>query len=160
MEAFSIMSNRDLLKDEYFKLQDQYEEYDSRALQIKGWIGAGSVAGLAIGLDPASSDSGTIWIVISAISACFWYLEARWKLFQYALRGRIKLIEAYFRSGNDQLKDSNSEPAPLQIYESWFENYRISLRALFVAGGQSFVQLPYSLIILICFVLYLRDTLM
>jgi hypothetical protein len=154
------MNNRDFLKDEYFKLQDQYEEYDSRALQIKGWIGAGSVAGLAIGLNPDNSDGGIVWILISAISACFWYLEAKWKLFQYALRGRIKLIEAYFRSGNGQLKDSDNEPAPLQIYESWFEYYDSSLRSLFWAAGQSFVHLPYSLIILICLVMYLRDILM
>jgi len=77
--AFSIMSNRDFLKDEYFKLQDQYEAFDSRALQI---------------------------------------------------------------------------------YESWFEYYDSSLRSLFWAAGQTFVHLPYSLIILICLILFLRDTLM
>ena len=153
------MDVRDYLKDEYFKLQDQYEEYDSRALQIKGWIGAGSVAGLAIGLDPTKSGSGLIWIVISAIAACFWYLEARWKLFQYALRGRIRLIEEYFRSGAGTSGRPTKAPEPLQMYKSWFENYNSSFQSLRWAALQSFVHLPYSLIILICTGLFLRDVL-
>ena len=67
---------RDYLKEEYFKLQDQYEDYDRRALHIKGWIGAGAIAAIAIGLEPGKSEGGLIWVFISVLSACFWYLEA------------------------------------------------------------------------------------
>nr|VFK13444.1 MAG: hypothetical protein BECKLFY1418C_GA0070996_100343 [Candidatus Kentron sp. LFY] len=51
---------RDYLKEEYFKLQDQYEDYDRRALSIKGWIGAGATAGIAIGFDSEKSNSSMI----------------------------------------------------------------------------------------------------
>lgn len=77
---------RDYLKEEYFMLQDQYEGYDQRALQIKGWVGAGAIAGMAIGLDPNKSLDGLLWIVIALLSGCFWYLEAKWKVFQYAFK--------------------------------------------------------------------------
>ena len=150
------MSTNDLLKEEYFKLQDQYEEYDSRALQIKGWIGAGSIAGLAIGLDRADAGDGFVWLIIASIAACFWYLETKWKLFQYALRGRIRQIEEHFREAGRQSDVSRREPVPLQIYESWFDNYDSSFRAIRTAALQGFVHLPYSLIIALCLYLYFR----
>ncbi len=157
---------RDYLKEEYFKLQDQYEDYDKRALQIKGWIGAGSIAGIAIGLDPGKSANGLIWILISILSGCFWYLEAKWKVFQYAISDRIRMIEAYFRDEESILvKDLK----PLQIYHWWFKSYskdkplypyeestrpRLKVSRLWSAGTQGFVMLPYSLIILMCSVLF------
>jgi len=50
------------LKDEYLKLQDQYEDYDRRALMIKGWVGAGAIAAVALvpmhrGYDSLSGDT-------------------------------------------------------------------------------------------------------
>lgn len=154
----------EFLKDEYFKLQDQYEEYDRRALVIKGWISAGSITAIAIGLDPEKSGQGAIWWAIAGMALCFWYLETKWKMFQYALRDRIRLIEAYFRKDPDVLvKDLN----PLQIYSSWFKSYRDDepiyayekeknirpkkyFLRFFTAGFQAFVLLPYALIIAIC----------
>src|ERR1700761_1584350 len=101
------------LKDEYLKLQDQYEDYDRRSLTIKGWISAAAVAGMALGLDHAKNPHGEIWLVIAVIAACIWYLEGRWKMFQYGLRDRIRMIEAFFRDDPDILFKN---PPPFQIY--------------------------------------------
>lgn len=154
---------RDYLKEEYFKLQDQYEDYDRRALQIKGWVGAGAIAGIAIGLDPTKSGSGLIWFFIAILSTCFWYLEAKWKVFQYATSDRIRIIEAYFRGDNEILfKDLK----PLQIYHWWYKSYlkdapiyqyendyrHKSLKfRIKKAAFQDYVMLPYLLIIFACF---------
>lgn len=141
------MTDEELLKAEYLKLQDLYEIYDQRALQIKGWIGAGSIAGIAIGLDRGDTSGGLVWLLISAVCACFWYLETKWKLFQYAFRGRIEVIEEYFRGGR------KSDIAPLQIYSDWFEHYDSSWRSIRRAAFQGFVSQPYVLIIGICVLL-------
>ena len=155
------------LKEEYFKLQDQYEDYDRRALQIKGWIGAGALAGLALGLDSDTSANGMTWLVIASVSLCFWYLEAVWKLFQYSISDRIRVIEAHFRNDDDVIIKN---PDPLQIYNWWFRSYsrdepiypyeesfrpQTKVRRLLSAGMQPFVQLPYSLIIVICGLLFI-----
>ena len=153
---------KDYLKEEYFKLQDQYEDFDRRALQIKGWIGAGAIAGMAIGFDSGKSGDGAIWVLIAIMAGCFWYLEAKWKVFQYSLAGRIRMIEALFRGDEGILIE---ETKPLQMYCWWFESYRegipiypcekgkrpekekISLRE---AAFQGFVMMPYALIVVIC----------
>ncbi|MCA9176527.1 MAG: hypothetical protein KDB14_18695 [Planctomycetales bacterium] len=163
------MADRDdQLRDEYFKLQDQYEDYDRRALQIKGWIGAGSLAAFAIGLDPGNSAGGLIWLIIAIMCSCFWYLEAKWKLFQYALADRIRILEAHFRADPDVMV---KDPEPFQIYSWWFRSYvkdepiflyekergyrpRSRAQRLLGAARQSFVHLPYSLIIGLSIALY------
>ncbi|MCZ8119214.1 MAG: hypothetical protein O9295_14425 [Microcystis sp. LE18-22.4A] len=155
------------LKDEYFKLQDQYEDYDRRALQIKGWISAGSIAGFAIEINSKTYNSPTL-LIIATISLCFWYLESMWKMFQYSIIDRIRIIEAHFRNDQEILIKN---PAPLQIYNWWFRSFskdepiysyekhrpRSKLIRLWAAGKQTFVHLPYSLIILICIALYLVE---
>src|SRR4051794_13163635 len=85
-------------KDEYFKLQDQYEVFDQRSLQIKGWIASAAVAGVALGFDKAGRK---VWIVVAVIAACVWLLEAFWKMFQYGFRDRIRTLEGYFRGLKD-----------------------------------------------------------
>ena len=162
---------RDYLKEEYLKLQDQYEDYDRRALQIKGWIGAGALAGIAIGFDQQKSGSGLIWILIAVLSGCFWYLEAKWKVFQYAIADRIRIIEAYFRGENDLLINKLE---PLQIYHWWFKSYKEDTpiyeyerafrpkplgQRIKKAAFHDFVMLPYLLIILICLVMLLFELL-
>lgn len=154
------------LKDEYLKLQDQYEDYDRRALQIKGWISAASVAGFALGIDAGKNVEPRTLIVIALIALCFWYLEAVWKTFQYAISDRIRIIEAHFRNDKDILFQ---DPVPFQIYHWWYHSYAndepiylyekasrptSQRRRFWNAASQSFVHLPYSLIIGICFSLY------
>jgi hypothetical protein len=155
------------LKDEYLKLQDQYEDYDRRALQIKGWISAASIAGFALGIDPNKNIDDRTLLIVALFSACFWYLEATWKTFQYAISDRIRILEAHFRGDAEVLV---KDPRPFQIYHWWFLSYskdapiypyeskfRPSRRYIRIlrAAGQPFVHLPYSLIIVICLGLYL-----
>lgn len=159
-------SSNDYLKEEYFKLQDQYEDYDRRALQIKGWIGGGTIAALALGLNTEAYQKGILFI-ISIVALCFWYLETKWKLFQYSLSDRIRIIEAHFRD-DDQILVKFKNPKPLQIYHWWFKTYsndepiftyekknrpRSFAKRYLSAGLQTFVHLPYSLIIIICIAL-------
>lgn len=161
--------NDAFLKDEYLKLQDQYEDYDRRALLIKGWIGAGSVAGFALGTNADKHITLLTLVSIALIACCFWYLEAKWKTFQYAISDRIRLIEAYFRKDPDVLF---KDPAPLQIYSWWFKSYSndepiyeyersyrpVNHRTrLKNAAFQDFVHLPYSLIIALCILMGLIE---
>lgn len=159
-------ANDAFLKDEYLKLQDQYEDYDRRALQIKGWVSAAAIAGFALGIDANKQIESRTLLVISSFALCFWYLEAVWKTFQYAISDRIRILEAYFRGDTAILI---TDPKPFQIYHWWFKSYMYDQpiypyeaehrpskkNARFVnAAVQSFVHLPYSLIILICLGLY------
>lgn len=91
-----------------------------------------------------------------------------WKMFQYSIIDRIRIIEAHFRNDQEILIKN---PAPLQIYNWWFRSFskdepiysyekhrpRSKLIRLWAAGKQTFVHLPYSLIILICIALYLVE---
>ena len=137
------------LRDEYLKLQDQYEDYDRRALQIKGWLAAASITGFVLGTDQSKGVSTLTFVAIALMAVCFWYLEATWKTFQYAISERIRVIEKYFQSGENP-------PFPFQIYHFWFRAYskgrRRQIITLWKAGRQPFVHLPYSLIIFLCFI--------
>jgi hypothetical protein len=112
---------RELLKEEYFFLQGQYEDFDRRSLSIKGWISGGAAAALALGVNGTGDSPRYVAIIIIAITASVWWLEVTWKLFQGALRDRIRLIEAYFRSDEDIF---DKRPSPLQIYHAWFRSFR------------------------------------
>ncbi len=94
---------RSFLKDEYLLLQNQYEDFDRRSLTIKGWIGSGAAASLALSFNSTSRYAFLVPIFVAVIAAVFWYLEASWKMFQYALSDRIRIIEAYFREDPDIL---------------------------------------------------------
>ena len=128
-----------LLRDEYLKLQDYYEDFDKRSLTIKGWVSAGAGAAVALGLE---KDRPVVWVFIAAIALAFWYLEARWKMFQYAHAHRIRELEAYFR-------DPDSPVPPMQIYQKWFDGYAKlpKLQQFIHAFLLDFVMLPYVLII-------------
>jgi hypothetical protein len=159
----------EFLRDEYLKLQDQYEDYDRRALQIKSWIGTAAIAGFALGTDVTKHIDSRTLLIIASIASCFWYLEAVWKTFQYAITDRIRIIEAHFRRDEDILF---KDPKPFQIYHWWFKSYAEDppifpyetkyrpsrkRKRFWDAACQSFVHLPYSLIVAICLGLYLWD---
>jgi hypothetical protein len=155
---------RSLLKDEYLFLQSQYEDFDRRSLTIKGCISTGTIAAIAIAFNSSYRHAYIVPIMVALISAVFWYLEAYWKLFQYALADRIGIIEAYFRDDQYILVRN---PAPFQIYDWWFRSYndepiyeyektnnsgwpaRPASHALRLrrAALQRFVYLPYMVII-------------
>jgi hypothetical protein len=143
-------------RDEYFKLQDQYEDFDRRSLQIKGWIGSAAVAGVALNLEKGGPK---VWIAVAVVAASIWLLEAFWKMFQYGFRDRIRVLEGYFRS------EPNANPiAPFQIYHWWFQTHvddapiypdeqgrpQPYLWRFAKAMAHPFVFLPYLPIIVMC----------
>lgn len=156
---------RGFLKDEYLFLQGQYEDFDRRSITIKGWITSGSIVGLALSIDKTYLVSIYVPVAMIIISLMIWYLEATWKLFQYALADRIRIIEAYFRNDQDIIVKN---PDPFQIYNYWFRSYsndepiyeyerkrkniswnrpRSRTRRLMATAFQRFVHLPYSVIV-------------
>jgi hypothetical protein len=148
------------LKEEYLFLQGQYEDFDKRALQIKGWVSAGSIAGLAAAFAP-KHPSLFIPIAVAIIVGFVWYLEAYWRTFQYAFQDRIKIIEAHFR-GDPKiiLKD----PVPFQIYDSWYKSYKKNEpiyvdepprikelnKRIWLAARHRYVYFPYVPIMILC----------
>ena len=143
MPDLNQQQRSDYLRDEYLMLQSQYEDYDNRSLTIKGWVTGGAL--VASGLTVSVEHSWIVPLFIGVVVISIWYLEACWKLFQYALRGRIKEIEAYFRGDADNL-------VPMQSYSVWFKSYSVGSRSqrLLTAGFQHFVCLPYLPIIIMC----------
>jgi hypothetical protein len=155
---------RSYLRDEYLLLQNQYEDFDKRSLTIKGWVSSGAIAALALSFSSSHKLAPVMPIIVALIVAVIWYLEAYWKLFQYALADRIRIIEAYFRNDPDILI---KKPDPFQIYHWWFRSYskdepiydyeregnlrpkRHSERLRRTALHR-FVYLPYSPILVLC----------
>jgi hypothetical protein len=146
---------RGFLKDEYLLLQNQYEDYDRRSLTIKGWVGTGAIAATALAFSTSYPAALVIPVFVFIFAAIFWYLEACWKLFQYAISDRIRVIEAHFRNDPDILIRN---PPPFQIYHFWYKSFtkdepifeyekafRPKSRAhrLFEAALQGFVMILY-----------------
>ncbi len=113
---------REFLRDEYLLLQNQYEDFDRRSLTIKGWAATGAIAGSALGLNAPTKIAFFVPIYVAIIAIVFWSIEAAWKVFQYALNDRIRIIEAYFR-GEEEILLEFKDPMPFQIYHSWFRAF-------------------------------------
>jgi hypothetical protein len=155
---------RGYLKEEYLFLQSQYEDYDRRSLVIKGWVAGGAIAALALAFNSSYKLAILLPVMTAVIVASVWYLEAHWKLFQYALADRIRVIEAYFRSDADILI---KKPHPFQIYNWWYKSYsrdepiyeyeknsgkrpQSHFARLIAAASQKFVCIPYLPILVLC----------
>ncbi len=80
----------DLLKLEYFFLQNTIEDYKKQIWVIKalGITGTGAVIGLAL-----QRKQGLIALIVCAILLFFWVLESQWKHFQRGFYPRIAEIE-------------------------------------------------------------------
>lgn len=116
MREFQETDRQSLLKEEYFRLQEDFEDYDKRTLSIKGWVAAGSVVAVAQATNSKLLAPDLIFF-LAVITASIWVLEATWKMFQQGFAGRIRTLEAYFRGDPTAVDPS---PTPLQIYHSWF----------------------------------------
>ena len=101
-----------LLAQEYFRLQEAVEAFDSRALTIKAWSVTFSAAGLGL----AYEQKTPVLLLIAAGSAlAFWLVEAMWKVSQQSYYQRIRAIEAHFRG--------DKATVPLQIAASWHRSF-------------------------------------
>jgi hypothetical protein len=81
---------RELLKEEYFFLQNAIEDYNKQIWAIKalGISGTGAVIALTVQLK-----LGTVAYLGCAIPLFFWLLESQWKHFQRGFYPRVVEIE-------------------------------------------------------------------
>lgn len=150
------------LKEEYLFLQAQYEDYDRRSLMIKSWVATGAIAGLALSFNSTNQLVAIVPVFVAIIVGVTWYLEACWKLFQYAFTDRIRIIEAYFRGEQDILIKTLN---PFQTYSWWYHTYfndepiydyekthrpKPRWRRRARAAFQPYVCLPYLPILILC----------
>ncbi len=135
---------RELLRDEYMKLQDIIESFDERVLTIKAWSVSFSFA--AIGA--AYAADGWPVLMLAGLSALlFWCIEGLWKTFQDAHYGRLYVLEDYF-AGN------SPPPAPLQIGRSWYARWKAGRnRKLLRVMTWPHVWLPHGVACLLALVL-------
>jgi hypothetical protein len=161
-DTMSEEQRRGYLKDEYLFLQGQYEDYDRRSLTIKGWVTSGAVAALALAFNASYQKAFMIPAMVAVMICVIWYLEAYWKLFQYALADRIRITEAYFRNDQDIFFKN---PQPFQIYHWWYKSFshdepifeyerktrpRSARIRMLKAAFHWFVMLPYLPLLLFC----------
>jgi hypothetical protein len=120
VRSFDERELRGYLKDEYLLLQDQYEDFDRRTITIKGWIGAGAFAALAVSFSISNKYAYIAPLLVAILACVFWYLEAHWKLFQQAAADRIRIIEAYFREDENVFVKN---PIPFQAFHQFYLSY-------------------------------------
>ncbi|MCE6073837.1 hypothetical protein [Agrobacterium vitis] len=101
------------LEEEYKFLVNRWDDYDRRALTIKGWVSAGALIGV-INIKPDTSHYIIITGLAIVISA--WFNEAIWKSWQHANQHRIHLLERYFRG------EDTPDLKPFQVHKSWGES--------------------------------------
>ncbi len=83
----------ELLKEEYFFVQNTIEDYNKQIWVIKalGITGTGAVLGLMI---QYKTNASAIALIGCAIPAFFWILESQWKHFQRGFYPRVYEIES------------------------------------------------------------------
>lgn len=136
------------LKEEYLLLQRFYEDYDARALTVKGW--SASIAIVALGAGFHSSKY--LWLFASAASLILWAVEAFWKSFQYLYSPRIVALEQAFRLG------TSTRMAPFQIYSSWFKAARDGGFKFFTNARLLIVAIPHGATCIAGLALFILET--
>lgn len=138
---YQLPPHCDWIKEEYFYLHGQIEEFDKKALQIKLW----SVTIALAGIGTAYWKEVPALLLLAALSAMlFWFLETQWKLFQQAHVYRIRTIEICLRKRAHDL-------VPLQINTFWEKCYQSKykkLSALYQVARWRSVWIPHGLIII------------
>jgi hypothetical protein len=133
------------LKDEYLLLQKTYEDFDLRALTIKGWSGTIGIAAIGGGF----YQSRFLWLFASGAALAFWLLEALWKTFQYCYGERIQELEEVFRTGR-------ADVSPFQVYGAWLISWRRSqIHQQFFNG---LIAVPHAVTFVVGLVLFLLET--
>ncbi|MEM6867876.1 MAG: hypothetical protein AAGD09_19745 [Cyanobacteria bacterium P01_F01_bin.56] len=105
----------DLLKDEYFFLQNTIEDYNKQIWVIKSLGITGTGAAIVLALQQKLS---LIALLGCALPIFFWVLESQWKHFQRGFYPRVAEIENHLLNEH-QLKS----PA---IYSSWSRSFKRS----------------------------------
>jgi hypothetical protein len=128
--------DQDFLRQEYFQLQKTVEDFDQRALTIKGWSVTASMAAIAA----AFTQSAPALFLLASVSALlFWIIEALWKVFQQAYYPRLREIEDYMRG-----VPSEGFSSP-DIVKSWSSAWRRTSLSRVMCWGH--VCLPHVAIV-------------
>jgi hypothetical protein len=108
-------SELDLLKQEYFFLQNTIEDYNKQIWVIKalGITGTGGVLALMLQQKPNAS---AIAIIGCSIPIFFWILESQWKHFQRGFYPRVYDIE-FLLTNTQGFKTPG-------IYSSWTHTHK------------------------------------
>ena len=136
----------ELLKSEYFKLQDYYESFDTKVQTVKGWSATVSIAAITVGF---SYKNEFIWLFAAVTALMFWFMDAKWKFFQYCYAPRIVEIENAFTA------DNFDTIIPLQIYFSWFKEWKSGKLKLKKIFFMKIVMLPYAYTVAVCLLLFI-----
>ena len=134
----------DLLKDEYIKLQQFYENIDGKGLTIKNWAITVALAAIGTGI----LYNKIVLLAGFAASLVFWYLEAHWRGLSYFFSVRIKDIELAFQNGKWK------QEVPLQVYATWSKAYEKEKDQTLKYMFKQTSFLPHVLIAIICLALY------
>lgn len=140
----------DLLKEEYFHIQNLVESFDSKALTIKAWSVTLSMTGIGI----SYMEDQPILLLLSGISALlFWFIETLWKTFQAAYYDRLELIEDYFAG---TITKGVSSP---RIHHAWSASWRPLKKPknFMTIMKWSHVMLPHALVALAGIGLFILD---
>lgn len=141
VNALTAHEKATLLKDEYLFLQEAYEDFDRRALQIKSWSITIYAASIGFALERGLPE---MWVLLLISSSLFWYIEATWKSFQYAHQKRMYVIEDYFSGEREE-----STIELLAITSSWMKRYAQNKRIIPRGSFQSFVMFPHVVAVII-----------
>lgn len=136
----------ELLKTEYFKLQDFFEGFDNKAQTIKGWNITICVAAIALGF---TYKTEYVWLLAAATAIVFWVMEGKWRVLQMSFIPRIEEIEVAFKN------DNFDKIIPLQItihrYHALLLNRKNTARQMFTR----ITMIPYLYTIIICLGLFI-----
>ena len=102
----------ELLKEEYFFLQNAIEDYNKQIWAIKALGITGTGAVIALGL---KQNLSTFALIGCSIPLFFWTLESQWKHFQRGFYPRVVEIERIFAQ--------NKLPGPA-IYGGWCNSFK------------------------------------
>ncbi len=105
----------DLLRQEYFFLQNTIEDYNKQIWVIKalGITGTGAILALML---QQKTNASAIAFIGSAIPLFFWILESQWKHFQHGFYPRVAEIESIF-------SDRYGLSSP-KIYAGWSHHFK------------------------------------
>ncbi|MFN8321252.1 MAG: hypothetical protein U0T74_01220 [Chitinophagales bacterium] len=135
----------ELIKLEYFKLQDFFEGFDNKAQTIKGWNITISIAAIAIGF---SYKNEFIWLLAAMTSVVFWVMEGKWRVLQMSFVPRIQEIETAFKLDNFE------KIIPLQMSTHRYHElfiYRTNTARQMVTRV---TMIPYVYTIIVCLLLF------
>lgn len=142
---------KDLIAKEYIAIINIYEVYEQRSLLIKGWAFT-----LISGAIVFSYNYAEAYIALSILSALgsiiFWYLDTKWKQFQYYFKPRIKDIESFMRGENEV------PIHPMQVHAEWYKGlYAETNKEFFKMAKRPMVSTPYIYLIMVILALLVYE---